>query len=90
MIYSLNIHRLDKRCKTGKRFFGSYEFDRPDRAAMDREIQELRHLYPSHQFEISFDEKYMTVKNLMSGKDVVIAKDTPHCCNPSSETYWSM
>ena len=30
------------------------------------------------------------VKNLMSGKDVEIAEDTPWCCNPASETYWSM
>ena len=30
------------------------------------------------------------VKNLMNGKDVVIAEDTPWCCNPASETYWSM
>ena len=31
-----------------------------------------------------------TVKNLMTGKDVQIAADTPWCCNPASETYWSM
>lgn len=42
-----------------------------------------------------FDLKYgpvktKVVKNLMSGKEVEIAEDTPWCCNPSSETYWSM
>lgn len=31
-----------------------------------------------------------TVKNLMTGKDVVIDSNTPWCCNPASETYWSM
>lgn len=31
-----------------------------------------------------------TVKSLMSGQDVEIALDTPLCCDPSSETYWSM
>jgi hypothetical protein len=31
-----------------------------------------------------------TVKNLMTGKDVQIEADTPWCCNPASETYWSM
>lgn len=30
------------------------------------------------------------VKNLMTGQAVVIAEDTPWCCNPASETYWSM
>lgn len=41
------------------------------------------------------DAKYyqaprITVKNLMSGKDVEIDADTPWCCRPDSETYWSM
>ena len=31
-----------------------------------------------------------TVKNLMSGKELTIPADTPLCCDPSSETYWSM
>jgi hypothetical protein len=31
-----------------------------------------------------------TVKNLMSGKEIQIDIDTPHCCNPATETYWSM
>lgn len=35
-------------------------------------------------------EKKETVKNLMSGKDIVQSVNTPHCCNPSTETYWSM
>lgn len=28
--------------------------------------------------------------NLMSGKPVWVAHDTPLSCDPSSETYWSM
>lgn len=31
-----------------------------------------------------------TVKNLISGKDVEIDSNTPACCDPSTETYWSM
>ena len=31
-----------------------------------------------------------TVRNLMSGKDIQIPADTPFCCDPSTETYWSM
>jgi hypothetical protein len=30
------------------------------------------------------------VRNLMSGKEIEIAADTPLSCDPSSETYWSM
>lgn len=35
-------------------------------------------------------EKQVTKKNLMSGKEFVIPINTPICCDPSSETYWSM
>ena len=30
------------------------------------------------------------VRNLMTDKEVEIDSDTPWCCNPASETYWSM
>ena len=30
------------------------------------------------------------VVSLMTGKEVSIDADTPRCCNPSSEAYWSM
>jgi hypothetical protein len=30
------------------------------------------------------------VVNLMTGKEIEIPSNTPHCCDPSSETYWSM
>ena len=35
-------------------------------------------------------EKKRIVKNLMTGEDVEIDANTPWCCNPASETYWSM
>ena len=30
------------------------------------------------------------VRNLLTGEMVEIARDTPRCCDPSTETYWSM
>lgn len=30
------------------------------------------------------------VKSLMTGEGVLIDEDTPWCCNPASETFWSM
>ena len=30
------------------------------------------------------------VRNLMTEKDIEIAEDTPYCCDPSTERYWSM
>lgn len=31
-----------------------------------------------------------TVTSLMSGAEIAIPVGTPLCCDPSSETYWSM
>jgi len=48
-------------------------------------------LYPTRLgFRIEFHPTTVTVKNLMTGKDVQIDRDTPWCCNPASESYWSM
>lgn len=41
-------------------------------------------------FLLAYPVGTKTVKNLMSGQDVEISEDTPWCCNPASETYWSM
>jgi hypothetical protein len=30
------------------------------------------------------------IRNLMTGKEIEIPSNTPLCCDPSSETYWSM
>ena len=35
-------------------------------------------------------EKTETVYSLMTGQPVIQSVNTPLCCDPSSETYWSM
>lgn len=100
MEYTLRIYKQDKRLtrvskygsrnKVGLRCVGTYEFDRKDDASMDREVRELKHLYPEPMFQIEYSAKYKTVKNLMTGKEIQIDADTPRCCDPSSEAYWSM
>lgn len=34
--------------------------------------------------------KTKRVKSLMTGQEVEIPSNTPWCCDPSSETYWTM
>ena len=38
--------------------------------------------------KIKSTEKVVT--NMMTQVEIVIDKDTPLCCDPSMETYWSM
>jgi len=35
-------------------------------------------------------EKQETKRNLLSGKEFTQPVNTPRCCDPSSELYWSM
>lgn len=37
-----------------------------------------------------FIEKQEVRRNLMSGKEFTQPVNTPRCCDPSSELYWSM
>lgn len=30
------------------------------------------------------------VKNIMTGQEIEIPSNTPRCCDPSSELYWTM
>ena len=34
--------------------------------------------------------KMKKVRNMMSGTEIEIPEDTPACCDPSMESYWSM
>ena len=41
-------------------------------------------------FMLAFPVGIKTVKNLMTGENIQISEDTPYCCDPSTERYWSM
>ena len=46
MLYTIEIYKSDKRTKEGQRLIGKYDYDRKDRASMEREIKEL---YPTYK-----------------------------------------
>lgn len=52
--------------------------------------------YKAEDFAISTWEEFSKIErtevviNLMSGKPVTQSVNTPHCCDPSTETYWCM
>lgn len=48
------------------------------------------YLIAVHGVYMAYIEKTETVKNLMSGKDVIQSVNTPRSCDVSSELYWSM
>jgi hypothetical protein len=89
--YTLYIYKKDKRTKSGERLVSTTVWPDMDNDTMYRTTVELNPLYPSaFGYRMEYFPKMKTVKNLMTGADVQIEHDTPWCCNPASETYWSM
>jgi hypothetical protein len=90
--HTMYIYKTDRRTKAGERLVSTTVWQNRDAAEMKREVRELQYqLYPKKLgFRIEFHATMQTVKNLMTGKDIQIDRDTPWCCNPASETYWSM
>ena len=89
--YTLYIYKADKRTKTGERLFSTTVWTGQDDNGMRRTVADLFDPYPpSKGYRFEWFPSMKTVKNLMSGKDVQIAHDTPRSCDPSSELYWSM
>ena len=90
MKFTLEIYKMDRRTKEGMRLVGKYDYERPDRAAMEREIAELFPAYrkqDGYLFEVR--ETYVKRLNIMSGVEVEERYDTPFACSVSSEAYWS-
>jgi len=91
MLYTIEIYKLDKRTKEGKRLLGKYDYDRKDRASMEREVKELYPTYKANDgYEFNIVETMVTRTNAVSGKTFQERYDTPYYCSASSESYWSM
>ena len=90
--HTVYIYKADRRTKSGERLVSTTVWRNRDAAEMRREVRELQYeLYPVNRgYRIEFHATMVTVKNLMTGADVQIDRDTPWACNPASESYWTM
>jgi len=89
--FTMRIYKADKRTKSGEKIVSTTVWAGRTASIMERECAALAALlYPAKQgYRFEYDPTFKTVKSLMTGKDVVIAADTPFCCDPSTETFWS-
>jgi hypothetical protein len=88
--YTLHIFRTDRRYKTGERLFTTVKYLNRDDNEMRSVVAGLFDKFdPDAGWRFDWTPSKMTVKNLMTGADVEIDRDTPWCCNPASESYWS-
>lgn len=86
MKYVLLTFKKDARYKEGERLYSKEEVE----ADSESTIQYITERRKSLDFRCMFTPATKIVRNFMTGSEVEIAWDTPHCCDPSTETYWSM
>ena len=74
-----------------KRWFKTQSSARRSATCSNRNVgQNVYQVLDETFFALKHPVGVKTVRNLMTGAMVDIAEDTPWCCNPASETYWSM
>ena len=87
----MRIYKRDRRVKSGERLVSDTVWRDRTLDSVQREGRELLHMYPISQgYRFDIVQATKTVKNLITGQNVEIAADTPLCCDPSSERFWSM
>jgi hypothetical protein len=87
--YTLYMYKQDRRTKSGERAVLTRVFTDQTDDQMQSMVTGLYAKFSFTQYRIEYHPTMVTVKNLMTGADVEIDRDTPWCCNPASETYWS-
>ena len=89
MKFTLEIYKMDRRVKEGQRLVGKYDYDRADKAAMEREIAALFPTYRKRDgYIFNVVETYREVTNMMTGKTILERYDTPFACSVGSDNYW--
>jgi len=88
VIYNTETTRIFRNKRTRKE---TYKTAAAARAAMTRNsLSGDEYAIASVEFFRNSIEKQVERRNLMSGKTFTQPINTPLCCDPSSETYWSM
>ena len=86
--FTLYAYKTDKRTKSGEKLVSTRVIKDTDEQTMKAIVVVGLTMNPKFRFE--YFPTMVTVKNLMTGKDIQIDRDTPWSCNPASESYWSM
>jgi hypothetical protein len=90
MDYTLEIYKVDRRCRTGEKLVGKYDYHEVSGNWMMEEIADLRHrLYPEHKYRMELRDSFVERVNVMTGEKFMERYDTPYSCSPRSESYWS-
>jgi hypothetical protein len=83
MDWTVELYKLDKRCKDGIKLVSKTDFTGMTLDAVERANPRRP------RYIVKIFETYVYKKNLMTGEAFKERYDTPWACSPASETYWS-
>jgi hypothetical protein len=84
MDYTVEIYKLDRRCKQGQKLVAKTDFT-------DMTLDAVERANPRRPgYVVMIYETYVVRKNMMTGAEFRERYDTPYYCSPASESYWSM
>jgi hypothetical protein len=87
-MYTVEIYKNDARTKSGQRLVHKSDHNTDNLSMLEHTVKHTWHYSKGYRYKIF--ETYVTKTNLLSGKEFQERYDTPRCCSPSSEAYWSM
>ena len=85
--YTLEVYKADRRTRKGERQVLKRDYEVDNLSMFEHTV---KHTWPAGQFRTEIHQTYVTRTNLMGGAAYQERYDTPRCCSPSSEAYWSM
>jgi len=88
--YTLEIYKVDRRCKAGEKLVGKYDYHKVSGNWMMEEIADLRRgRAAGPKYRIELHDTYVERVNAMTGEKYMERYDTPYACSASSESYWA-
>lgn len=87
--YSFKVYKKDGRTSSGERFYVEQIY-KLEEDLVPVLVDKLNRVVFKDEYRIEVNPLYVTKKNLMTGEEYQERYDTPYCCSPSSETFWSM
>jgi len=87
-MYTVEIYKKDKRNRSGERMVMKKDYNTDNLSMLEHTV---KHTWqPSQGFRYKIHQTMVTRTNIVGGATYQERYDTPFCCSPSSETYWSM
>ena len=86
-LYAYTVYKADRRTKTGWRVVEEYTMQFPSEAHAQHHANQVAFT----GFRVEYRKYWVLKRNYMTPRNEYWEEwNTPYCCSPSSELYWTM